>query len=804
MTGPRFAQLTYTSVDRHDGTPGGWQIVQESSDLSTAERLESMKVILTALQPPQPVSQFPDENEVAELPRRLVLQTTGDGSSVLAHAVPAGPDGTGRPGNVFNHVLIDREDRQPDEVLRPIQAWRAAGWLTPYGADAVRQARLDEGTTGVARILGAGTLDLDEVCRHVCADPQRVIALAALLDAVFLARRDRQVVVLVANDIEEGVRWLAAVTMLAPPRLAPELTFTTLARPVDLREQGLLLNVVLREDAHELKHSLGDWLEVDLGHQPAPQNGMWTLANRRQVPVSEWFALLQVATSRGGAGLAVTLAAADAVNLADVGATQSRPWWGLAVAIAEHAREASVCQLVLDVVERLPPVGAAHHEASMHALMGCVRRTTASMADAYAALGRTAPGSALRPLRLAACIERMVMEEQPCPPEGPVDDRLRHQSLSDDDQAMVARLVRDGLKAAADPLVWPRRALRMYDVLAALHGASVLALPNREADFEDVVDALLREGASDPEELLGAPPRAVDVGNALLGALPHCDSSAPTRFDKIAIWLLSHISDEELAQRLVTCPRTSPLWAVALARTSSCTPLLDILVRHVLNTRTDRTRVRALSNALAVFPHHLPSGLLRTVLIERPQDVACTAFLLSSKYLLSPWPWGPETAGDTAALVVRVGLAELARTPDARLAVGVAVAVLSLVCEDPSRHSDDQHAALNDLDGIPGWHFMQNWPKQVLEELDLNGIDLAAAAAHHDQAHRYAPQSASSWVRTTVCQDLLKSRPRVQLRDRGGPDRSSAVSTDVANDHLEASGDDSAEISSTDLAPQEC
>ncbi|WP_308289857.1 hypothetical protein [Mycolicibacterium mageritense] len=58
----------------------------------------------------------------------------------MAHGA-RGSDSTGRPGNVFAHVVLDRTPFAAPQ-RRPIEWWRSPQWVRPFGAAAVGRATI--------------------------------------------------------------------------------------------------------------------------------------------------------------------------------------------------------------------------------------------------------------------------------------------------------------------------------------------------------------------------------------------------------------------------------------------------------------------------------------------------------------------------------------------------------------------------------------------------------------------------------------------------------------------------------------
>ena len=152
----RFAQLVFTAVDDGDG-PGGWR-ARPAEGLDPVEQRSLESAITTQLATARPIPAYPTPEEARALPRRL-LYAPAAGGTAYWHTAPAGLDATGRPGNVFVHVVLDRTPQEPEPAFRPTDLWRSPRWLTPFGhpqvLDAVRElCRCPRGRT--APCTGAG------------------------------------------------------------------------------------------------------------------------------------------------------------------------------------------------------------------------------------------------------------------------------------------------------------------------------------------------------------------------------------------------------------------------------------------------------------------------------------------------------------------------------------------------------------------------------------------------------------------------------------------------------------------------
>jgi hypothetical protein len=248
----RFVQLTYTSFHRPGGV-GGRQVKEVSGDL-TAE--EQQPLTMRAVGPDTgKLEQFLTPDEVDRLPRRLVYGPPWEGAAAYWHSVPAGIDSSGRPGNVFAHILLDRRPAEPTPPLRPSDLLRSRWWLRPFGDEEVRAAGLaavpeppwpaddDQGRAAV----------LDFLAERAVVNPG---VLSGLLDAVVAAMQHGPMVVLGVEDDASAEMWVAAVCHLMSPGTSRQLYFATAERATGLaaaRAAGLHLVVVPCADLAQLE-----------------------------------------------------------------------------------------------------------------------------------------------------------------------------------------------------------------------------------------------------------------------------------------------------------------------------------------------------------------------------------------------------------------------------------------------------------------------------------------------------------------------------------------------------------------------
>jgi GTPase-associated protein 1, N-terminal domain type 2/GTPase-associated protein 1, middle domain len=337
----RYGQLTYTSFDafgsfERAGSAGGWQVKQSSGELSADETQWLVSGIRTAFRPVEPLPDYPSPQELDAAPRRLAYRRWVDREvrgGGYWHTAPAGADSTGRPGNVFAHVLLDRT---PDPVpsappLRPIQRWRSPSWLRPYGAAAVGGAVLPPDAPGDGQVVTKDSV----VAFALDTSTWRLGTLLGLLDAVAAALAGGPPVILGVTSVDSAAQWIGLVSFLMSPGTAAMLNFSTFDRADQLGpalEAGQHLSAVPVTDLSALPIGV---LAIDetatlslgeLGGQPHV-----TAAGQR-IEVTAWSVMAQEALLDPQSARAV-------LHDLDGHAAQTEdrglhPAWPLAVAIA--------------------------------------------------------------------------------------------------------------------------------------------------------------------------------------------------------------------------------------------------------------------------------------------------------------------------------------------------------------------------------------------------------------------------------------------------------------------------------------
>lgn len=323
------AQLTYTSYDDGAGR-GGWRIKQTTGEFSSAERDSVIERIPTVFDLEPRLPEFPTHEQIAARPVRLSYAYMSDGAGAYWHTVDAGRDASGRPGNVFAHVVLDR--RAPDaRSTPPIVRWRSADWLTPYGAGEVTDAVLPENALpqpnpefdakSSVKFLMDGETDRPGVFR-------------VLIDAVADALAGGPSVVLLTDDHETSARWIATVSYFLPIQLAQTLSWTTHDSPdyaaIDIA-RGTHLISMSRTLCGDLEKMAGAMLIADDEEPDLGDIGSVHRVARGTVPVTRLSVLVEGVLADDEVAVRV-LAGRDRAA-ADFEAPELSAIWPLAVAV---------------------------------------------------------------------------------------------------------------------------------------------------------------------------------------------------------------------------------------------------------------------------------------------------------------------------------------------------------------------------------------------------------------------------------------------------------------------------------------
>ncbi|MGV0810661.1 hypothetical protein ABQF34_01745 [Mycolicibacterium boenickei] len=529
----RYGQLAYTSFDAV-GTTGGWQVKETSGGLTQAETQSLLAGVRTVFRPMGAPPDFPTPEQLEEGPRRLAYRHLEDGAGYW-HTFPAGADSTGRPGNVFAHVLLDRAP-ETHPRYRAIQWWRAPHWLRPYGAAAVARAALP----GELPELGSVVTKDSVVAFALDPSTWRLATLFALLDAVASALAGGPTVVLGVRSPDTAAQWIGLVSFLMSPGTAAGLSFSTFDRADQVApHNGQVLSAVPLEDLDAVEPGMvviSESETVSLGELGGDPH---CTARGQRIPVTRWSVMAQVVLLDAGSARRV-------LDDIDTLSTQVRDdglhaAWPMAMAVAQRPEFADAQAEAHEVIAAHSPSGALVGSEAAHilaeVLAGVVGATTA---DAWRA-SHALPEGAGAAFADATYLARAIADDAWLAQSGPIPlgPRMFH-----------GKPIPSLLRAAIGPALerssgrGPDRLLRVVDLLLragvaddrlqvaladgvlpgladpgvrALIGAddrlSLAALLLRDGDAEgsaigdDVLDWLAEAAAvPEPAELAGAQP----------------------------------------------------------------------------------------------------------------------------------------------------------------------------------------------------------------------------------------------------------------------------------------------------------
>lgn len=225
MTAELFDRLLYTDCrpGTGRGAGGGFQIQAQSAGVDSAQSKQAVGWLLYEVQLPwinqrRPVEDFPPG----------LAHTQGEGFGTAQGRYVGKEAAGGRDGNHLTDCLLTRDPGLYGPV-RPAQLWRSDLWR-PEPWDSADCPQFD------AAGLEPGPLTVDAVADWARGAGGREPVLARLLSV--LEEPDGQRVVIVADDPDQAMSWIAAATLLLPSRLALGVSFKVFSSaPVDAKHR---------------------------------------------------------------------------------------------------------------------------------------------------------------------------------------------------------------------------------------------------------------------------------------------------------------------------------------------------------------------------------------------------------------------------------------------------------------------------------------------------------------------------------------------------------------------------------------
>lgn len=387
---PRYGQLAYTSFDSV-GAAGGWQIKQVNGELTVEEKQTLVAGVRTVFEPDQALPAYPTPEDLERGPRRLAYRRA-DAGACYWHTVPAGPDATGRPGNVFAHAVLDRTPDDPPRH-RPIQWWRSPLWCRPYGPAAVATAQLpDEPPTP------ADSVSRDSVIAFALdTTTWRLGTLFGLLDAIDAALQGGPPVVLGVASPDDAAQWIGLISYLMSAGTASRLNFSTFDRAGTLgpsMQAGQHLTAMPRADLANLPPGfvvIDDAATLSLGEYGAEPH---RTANGDTITVTAWSAMAQVVLLDAASAHAALDDIDHYAALTDD--TGLHPAWPLAMAVTARDHLADAHPEARNVIAAHTPP-APPDSVVARTLAGVAAHSAGiSTAEAWQAVQKTPSGPAAR------------------------------------------------------------------------------------------------------------------------------------------------------------------------------------------------------------------------------------------------------------------------------------------------------------------------------------------------------------------------------------------------------------------------
>ena len=318
-------QLTYASVEKNADRPGGWGVAAASPNLPPDVRDRLLAGVVNRIDELVPTDEFAKRHELDARVRCFSYKPDVQGGTWW-HAVVAGKDATGRPGNVFTHALTVTE---LEPGLRPVDLWGSKEWLMPFGATEVAAARLPASVEREPAALSGPEFALR----------QPRAAVEAVLAAVISCFQNSQPLVLAADSQGTFIDWLRAVSYLTSATVAAQIPFSTFVRAATLPAWGRQFEIlgIPREDlAAVLASSVGASapLVMDLADLPQSQIGeSWEYAGQRWNGGERWQDAYFVLTDGAQGSVTELVASMDGITENVTPQDHLSPEWPLALAL---------------------------------------------------------------------------------------------------------------------------------------------------------------------------------------------------------------------------------------------------------------------------------------------------------------------------------------------------------------------------------------------------------------------------------------------------------------------------------------
>lgn len=284
-----WAQLTYSSFDRAQGS-GGWQVKDLTGAPSDDETRLLQKSVVTGFDFHGDISTYPSTEEIDGWPRRFSFVRTPLGGRFV-HAVQAGRDSTGRPGNTYSHVSLDRRMSGPAEAdYLPIDLWKSGAFETPYGVEQILKTEV-HGTPeqSLGEFAGAPT------ALSIMSMPGYREPLMAAIDAVEQVQHGHGMLVLVTDRQDWAALLISAMSRLTSPGAARSLSFSLYERALALptaKNEGITVAAVPTADLDSIDPTTATFVLVD-GEIPESSADNHVVAHGAPIPRTDFSRMVE-------------------------------------------------------------------------------------------------------------------------------------------------------------------------------------------------------------------------------------------------------------------------------------------------------------------------------------------------------------------------------------------------------------------------------------------------------------------------------------------------------------------------------
>lgn len=211
-------QLHYTSsADGLSGYPG-FQFVAVSPGLPTG--LEYVVSRYLSYRLPPSVPPLPDAEEIDRLPTAFCYDMSPYGP-ILACCRYLGVDYSGRPGNFFGHAIVATQEELSG--LRPIEFWKASWWAAGPSAGEPKGI-----LPQLTMVRPDSVIEPRRILKELSVRDGAPGLLATIVDTTLRVMENAKgQIILIAQDIERIVTWIAAISYSLPYSLIADLSFIT-------------------------------------------------------------------------------------------------------------------------------------------------------------------------------------------------------------------------------------------------------------------------------------------------------------------------------------------------------------------------------------------------------------------------------------------------------------------------------------------------------------------------------------------------------------------------------------------------